>query len=187
MTPLLISVDRIKEFSVVNSNVDGKLITPTIIMVQEMFLQEILGTDLYKEICDQVTNANVSVANKLLLDEFIGNYLIHMTIAEGLQNFSIKITNTDIVNQTSQNATGSDDGNVYNFKNQYRSMAEGYAKKLFLYLCSKSLTYPLYNNGNQEAWKIKPKRFEYTSQIYTGQRRFDPRDRFKRTWEKYDR
>jgi hypothetical protein len=179
MTPLLVSVERIKEYSVVNSNVDSKLITPTIVMVQELFLQEILGTDLYTEICSQVKTNTVSNLNKYLLDNFIREYLINMTIAEGLHNFHVKITNTDIVSQTSLNANSSDAGSVNNFRNIHRSTAENYAMSLSMYLCANQLDYPLYLNANEEIWKKKPKKFEYTSQIFTGARRFDPRDRFK--------
>lgn len=182
MTPLFIEISKIKEFSVVNSNVDDKLIAPTIIMVQDLFLQEILGTDLYKQISAQIDVNNVSANNKVLLDDFIENYLINMTIAEGLQNFSMKITNTDVVNQTSVNGNSAEAGAIHNFKEMYRGLAESYAKQLSLYLCANASTYPLYQNGNAEVWKVKPRRFEYTSQIFSGNRRQDPRNRFKR-WQ----
>lgn len=182
MTPLFISVERIKEISVVDSNVDAGLITPTIIMVQDLYLQAIIGTDLYKEIQEEIPD-NVSDENKILLNDFIQNYLINMSIAEGLQNFHTKITNTDVVNQNSANANGADAGTIHNFKKMYKSLGENYGKQLSQYLCANASTYPLYQNGNQEAWKIKPKKFEFSSQIFTGNRRFDPRNRFK-TWRK---
>jgi len=179
MRPLFISINRLKEFSVVNSNVDEKLISPTIIMVQDLFLQEILGTDLYDEICSQIDAGSVSANNTTLLNDYIEPYLMNMTIAEGLQNFHIKISNTDVINQNTENAQGASSGGIANFKNLYRNTAENYAMTLYKYLCANASTYPLYRNGNTESWKTKPKRFEYSTGIFTGNRRLDPRNRFK--------
>jgi hypothetical protein len=49
MTPLLIEAQRLKQFSTINGNLDNKLIEPTIIMVQDINLQQILGTDFMKK------------------------------------------------------------------------------------------------------------------------------------------
>jgi hypothetical protein len=180
MRPLLIEIQRLKQYSVVNNNLDAKLIEPTIIMCQDLHLQEILGTDLYLEICNQVTTSTVTPENQTLLNDYIEPYLLNIVISEGLIDWHIKVTNTDVINASTLNATSESPNGVYSIQNKYRSIADNYANTLYLYLISNTTTYPLYINGNLERWKIRPKSFEFAGAFYTGNRRSDPRDRFNR-------
>jgi hypothetical protein len=180
MRPLLIEIQRLKQYSVVNNNLDAKLIEPTIVMCQDLHLQSILGTDLYEEICNQITTATVTALNQTLLNDYIEPYLTNLVISEGLIDWHIKITNTDVINAATLNATSENPSGVFSIQNKYRSIADNYANTLYLYLISNTANYPLYLNGNLERWKVRPKSFEFTGAFYTGNSRTDPRDRFKR-------
>ena len=178
MRPLLIDVARLKQFSIVNNNLDAKLIEPTIIMCQDLHLQQLLGTDLYLEICDQVINSTLNVANETLLNDYIEPYLANLVISEGLIDWHIKITNTDVVNASTLNATSESPSGVFTIQAKYKSISESYANTLYLYLKGNLDDYPLYSNGNKERWKVRPRSFEYEGPFFTGNRRVDPRNRF---------
>jgi hypothetical protein len=178
MTPLLIEAQRLKQFSTINGNLDNKLIEPTIIMVQDINLQQILGTDLYEEICTQVDNSNLSVDNKYILDTFIEPYLTHMVTSQGLLDWHIKISNKDVAKLTADSSISVDMTEMEALSKRYQGKAEFYATRLTKYLCGNSSTYPLYLGGNVEEWKLRPIRENYTSGIFTKKRRVDPRDQF---------
>jgi hypothetical protein len=179
MTPLLIDVSRLKEYSVINENVDAKLLTPTIIMVQDLKLVEILGTDLYEDICSEVTTPPISQAYTDLLNNYIEPYLINMVIADAVIDLHTKIANTDIINQRTDNGINESIRGIENLRAKYNSQAENYAMRLYRFLCGNAATYPLYQNANKEGWKIKPRKFEFESTIYTGNKRKDPRDFYR--------
>jgi hypothetical protein len=178
MTPLLIEAQRLKQFSTINSNVDNKLIEPTIIIVQDIYLQSILGTDLYEEICNQVDAANVSVLNKTLLDQFIENYLLNMVVSQGLVDWNYKFSNKNVAKLTADNTLNADLSELERIGQKYIGQAEFYAKRLSAYLCDNAASYPLYLNGNNESWKIRPIRDVYTSNFYTGNKRVDYRNEY---------
>ena len=56
LTPLFVSAETIKKYGIIEDNVDVKLINSTTLMVQDIQLQQILGSSLYKEICALTRN-----------------------------------------------------------------------------------------------------------------------------------
>ena len=51
---LFLSEQTLKQRSVLQDNVDMKIVTPTIIEVQEFYILPILGTSLYNELKTQI-------------------------------------------------------------------------------------------------------------------------------------
>lgn len=168
MTPLLISTDTIKTYGVIDTNVDDKLITAAILMCQDIHLQQLIGTDLYKELCDQVDNDNVSTLNATLLKEYIENYLLNLVIADGVITFNYRLSNKGVVTSTSDNQFAVDKETLSLIEQKYRGQADFYGKRISQYLCEKSTQYPLYYNGNNDISDIQPKSQKYNSNIYLG-------------------
>ena len=75
LTPQFISIEVIKDQSVINENVDSKLLQPTLIMVQDIYLKQVIGKDLYAELITQVNAESVSALNTTLLTDYIQPYL----------------------------------------------------------------------------------------------------------------
>jgi len=63
---LFISETTLKDRSLLQDNVDPKLIRPTIKQAQDMYIEPILGTGLYQELQTQIEDATVSVLNAKL-------------------------------------------------------------------------------------------------------------------------
>ena len=59
---MLLSEATLKAESVLQDNVDMKVVTPTIYDVQTFYILPILGTALYNEIVEQVRTSSVSSA-----------------------------------------------------------------------------------------------------------------------------
>ena len=156
MKPLLISADKIKEFGVIEDNVDVKLINTTISLVQDMSLQQIIGTELYNEICDQVENDNLSVLNETLLVDYIHNYLMAMVIAEGSSTFLYRISNKAVVTSNSENQSPVNLDELNKVEGKWKHRAQFYSDRITKYLCENETLYPLYYNGNNKIDEINP-------------------------------
>lgn len=151
MTPLFIEASRLKTFSVVSENLDNKLLEPTIISVQDLYLRDILGKDLYDELITQINANTVTSLNQTLLNDYIEPYLINKVISESVIDLTYKLRNKAIM------TTNSDFGQVANLtdlskvQGQYNNRAEGYRNLLETYMCDNGSDYPLYCPKNKES------------------------------------
>ena len=151
MTPLFIESTRLKNFSVISENLDNKLIEPTIVAVQDLYLRDIVGKDLYAELITQINANTVTALNQTLLNDYIEPYLINKVISESVLDMTYKMRNKAIM------TTNSDFGQVANLtdlskiKGQYENRAEGYKNLLEKFMCENGDDYPLYYPKNKES------------------------------------
>jgi hypothetical protein len=144
LVPAFIEISDIKAYSAVSENLDSKLLTPTLINVQELHLRQIIGKDLYAELVTQINAGTETALNITLLEDYIHPYLINKVIAESVIDLTYKLRNKAIM------TTSSDFGQVANLtdlskvQGHYNSIAEGYKTKLAEYLCENMADYPLY-------------------------------------------
>lgn len=170
LVPLFISAKTIKTYGVIEGNVDDKLINSTIIMVQDMQLQQLLGTDLYKEIATQIDGASLTALNTTLLDDYITPFMLNAVIADGIITFNYRIANKAVITANSENQqpVGSQDLELIRAK--WQGQADFYGKRLTKYLVQESTAYPLYL-ANQDISDIQAKSAKYKSGFYLGKTR----------------
>ena len=168
MIPLLIEIARLKEFSVINENVDSKLLEPTIINVQELYLYDVLGKDLYSEIITQVNASTVSSPNTILLNDYIEPYLINKVISEAVIDLNFKIRNKGIQTNSSDNGQPVGLNELSQMQGKYNNIAEGYKIKIQNFLLDNGTIYPLYLPKNNHST---------IGGIYVGNKRVDYRHR----------
>lgn len=94
MSQLIIKQDYLIAKAGLASNMDLTLITPAIILAQELKLRPLLGTDLYDLIITQTTPvASLTVPNQYLVDNFILPFLILYIKAKAVTATRIRFTN----------------------------------------------------------------------------------------------
>jgi hypothetical protein len=87
MKALLISENNLKERSIINDNVDWQTIKPVVMVVQDIYLQKLIGTDLYQKLMSDVIASLQTVPTpiptnyKTLIDDYISDYLHWMIVA----------------------------------------------------------------------------------------------------------
>ncbi len=186
MTPLLVTASTIKTYGVLENNVDVKLINSTTLMIQDIQLQQILGTDLYNQICDQINASTVntydavSAANITLLNDYITNFLMNAVIAEGCLTFLYRFSNKGIITANSDNQFPITEAQLDRIIAKWQNQADFYAKRLSDYLDQESATYPLYYNGNSDSSDINPKIPKYNTGFYLGNKR--RQNEYKKLW-----
>jgi len=165
---LFISEQTLKDRSLLQDNVDPKLIKPTIKHCQDMFIEPILGTGLFRELQDQITANNVSVLNAKLLDLYITDCLSWYVASEMVMSLGYKLTNKNVLRKTSENSETSSLNDLFSLMEYYKNKAEWYAQRTTDYLIEFITDYPLYNNPGSGVDIIQPNGTSFQSSIYLG-------------------
>jgi hypothetical protein len=171
MPNYIVSANYIKKTTVVNDNVDDKLIEGAIGDVQLMYMRPLLGTRLYDQILSQIGSSTVSANNQTLLDSYIAPCMKYYVMAECAYIFQYKFWNKGILESSSENSQPVDFKTIKFLMDEYRNKAEKLATIATQYLQYNSATYTLYST-NSLPYEERPRKNSYR----TGIRLDDPDD-----------
>jgi hypothetical protein len=144
-----ININTLKENSLIDDNVDAKLLTPTLRVVQDIYLQKILGTPLYEDFKTKITADETLAAypNHLaLMRDYIKNVLIYYVCMHSLHAIRYRMMNKGVMVKNSDNSNPADSLEVKVIKDEFRMFAESYAELLTKYLKENTDTFPLYDD-----------------------------------------
>lgn len=139
---LLISEDFVKTNSGLNDNVFGSYLTPAIRDAQDMRLQSVIGTNLYKSILDQIDTDTLQPQYKTLLDDYIQVFLMYQTISDLVPIIGVKLTNLGVVVSNDEHLTNLTQGERDLVQNYYLERADFYCRRLQEYLLANRDKYP---------------------------------------------
>lgn len=144
----MINEAEIKQNSVVGDNLDAKYIAPSIVAVQDVYLEPIIGSRLIQRLGEMVTDGTIDDAPaiyKTLLDEYIQPYLLNKVISEICVQIFAKIRNSGVVKftDTQQNNIDLADNNY--IRKHYEDLALVYGERLVDYLNKNRQSIPEYN------------------------------------------
>lgn len=143
---LLISEDYIKSNSSLNDNVWGKNLLPAIREAEDMNLQQILGSCLYKTILNMVDLNTIgnseNEAYKELLDEHIQPYLLYQTQSNLVPIINIKMGNIGSVVSSDEYIQTLSQGNVDKVQKYFQDRADFYCKRMQEYIINHRREFP---------------------------------------------
>ena len=151
---LLISEDLIKTDSTLNINLESKNLLPAIKRAQDIHLQEVIGTDLYRALQQKIYDGVIEDVNneayKYLLDVFICPYLLEIVIYELSIELAADIANTGVIQPTDTHfkQVSSSDRNA--IKDQCKYNSDSYKLMLQRYLINNKSKYPELSTGDCE-------------------------------------
>lgn len=161
-----ISERILKDRSIINGNVDTKLIGPMIDEVQEFYILPILGTALYNSIGESLPSP--SVANKALLDDYVIPCMIKYLEYEAYTTLGYKLTNANVSQKNTDESTPINLEDTFRLQNRVKNKAEWYAERITKFLIANPETYPLYLQSGTTSDTIHPVRTNYTSGMWLG-------------------
>lgn len=167
-----LSETALKNATVLNENIDMKILTPIIWKVQELRILELLGTALYQDLMDKI-NADPDLSGytdyKTLLTDYIQPCMIQYCVCDSTPELAIKFMNVGINKKNTDNTSSVDYSDILRMIERYQADAEIYQNRLIRYLIAKANTlFPLYYAVGQDISYIYPKRDSFTSPIYLG-------------------
>lgn len=166
---LFLSEATLKAESILQDNVDMKIVAPTIYDVQNMYILPILGTTLYNDIVAKVAAGSISGDDKVLMDDYIQPAMIWYCRYELPMNMTYKYFNKSVGVQNADNMNAASLDEIRAIEDRARNKAEWYAERLTKYLRSNDVKYPkYYNQENPNIDTIYPKKTNYTSGMVLG-------------------
>ncbi len=102
---LLISENKLKNFSDIDSNVTSSVLLPFIGVVQQTKLEYIIGSRYYRTLLTQVSGSTLTDINNNFLQYFVQPMLIWAAYAECLPSIFMRIKNNGIVNGAENTVT----------------------------------------------------------------------------------
>lgn len=149
---LLITETTLKRNTVINDNVDACYITPSIIKAQDMGLQPLIGSVLYKKLCDIAAyyadpHATPRPADEPYLDllhDYVYPYLYNKVTAEVQWALFAKIKNNGIVTSQDQQTEQMSISDCEYLRKKYEYDADFYGQRLTDYLKANANIYPEY-------------------------------------------
>lgn len=165
---LFISEQTLKDRGLLQDNVDPKLIKPTIKHCQDMFIEPILGSGLYRELQTQIEGNTLTNTNINLLDNYITDCLGFYVLSEMVISLGYKFTNKNVLRKTSENSETPSLSELLDIEQRYKNKAEWYAQRMTDYLIEFIDDFPLYNNAGSGIDIIQPNGTSYSTGMYLG-------------------
>lgn len=141
-----VTSEQVKQNSTIEMNVDDSKISPIIMKVQYIYIQQSLGSSFYEHLVNAVSGGTLTTAEDNLIRTYLQPTIIEYTVYEVLPFLNFKATNKAISKQNSDNSTPSDLSEIKYLRSNVKDMAEFMNTRLVKYLCDNSNLFPEYLN-----------------------------------------
>lgn len=145
-TALLVSEQRMKQWTQLDDNVRMDDITPFILQAQDIYMQDTLGTKFYTRLKDGVIADDLDADEKLLLNDYIGPTLMQYALYLMLPSIKYKVANQGILNGTSEETSPTTLDELQYLRQSTLDTAEFYNKRLLKYFLDNPNLFPFYQN-----------------------------------------
>lgn len=139
------------ENTTIDDNVDPKYLRMAMRIAQEVKIQSVLGSSLYKDLMAEFEadpTLNMKPNYKTLVDDYIQQAFLWCVLVELPALLNFKLTNIAVVKKDGDNSTSVDRDDLTYIINRASTNAEWYLTRLKEYICANETLFPKYNTGN---------------------------------------
>jgi len=154
-TTFILSESKLRQFTDLNDSVDTSLLKNAVREAQDIGLQRIIGTKLYKSILSKIDAGTLTGNYKTLVDDYIQDFLLYAAYYEALEAIYIRPRNNGLLTPTGGENSIETDRSLFNVKRQnVENKMEFYADKLSAYLAEEQNLFPELNTADKlyEQW-----------------------------------
>ena len=105
-TVLLVSEQRMKEWTSLDNNIRIDVLTPSILNAQEIYIQDTLGTPFFNRLKEGVRLNDLTTAESDFLRDYVGPTLMQYALYLIMPNLKYKFVEKGIVTGASEETTG---------------------------------------------------------------------------------
>jgi len=145
---LFVSQEKLTAYSTININVSGDLLSPHVLQAQEIYLQSLLGTHFYRELKEQIKTGTLTEANRLLMNDYIGNVVLNYAWYLLIPNLKYRFMNHGVVSPKSETSDATKLEEIIYLRKEVLAVAGQYALLLQRFLYYHSGQYPAWTNYN---------------------------------------
>jgi len=178
---LFISPDYLKELTALNANVDDVVIRANILNVQRMYIEPVLGTDLYDAIVSKISGAGLTGDYQTLVNKWCASAVAWYTMVELIPTIAVDIARGGVYRGNAENSSTASIQEINLLRDGYRNNAERFTDRLGDYLCSNSNLFPEYSTNSNE--DLRPQNTSAFNGIWLGGN--DETEYEKRTGQRY--
>jgi len=168
---LFITPQWVKENTSMFENIDEGFLTPVIESCQDIYIQEIIGTGLYRQIKTQIDASTVSALNQTLLDGYILPAMKWWIQADSIRMLSYRFSNSGLHTKEGEGNRSVSEEEMKKLEQRFFTRSEYYGNALRLYLMENEADYPLYCDPGDGYDIIHPTNKIYRTGIFLGGRR----------------
>ena len=152
LNTMLISPKVVKQSGELNLNCDDSMIGASIRTAQNVYLVDVLGTELVQRLQELVYNKiknradnideEANVAYKTLLDDYIEPALIHKTVIDLCIRSSYKVRNMGVVQNSDTNVLAANIDDIKHLQNYMETMWNHDLNRMADFICGNKDAYP---------------------------------------------
>lgn len=154
MKVLLTNVNELVKTTPLSGNIDPDKIVEFINMAQEIYVQQLTGTDLYNKVIELVNAGTISDAGnavyKTLLDTYIKPIVNHQTFVLYLPFAAVTVSSKGLFKHTSENSNELSTNEMEMLLDKWNGHLNFYKQRLTDFLCANSEDYPEYYTNTEE-------------------------------------
>ena len=150
---MLISPEEVKAQSDINYNVDDTMIGASIRVSQNVYLRDVIGTELLEKIQQLIANAiedngdmkiddEGAIAYKTLLDDYITPVLTYKVASEICARISKRIRNAGVVSNSDTNMNAASLQDIVYMKDTYDTYYNDALNRMVEFICKNEEAYP---------------------------------------------
>jgi len=147
----LISETTLKTETIINDNAGAEYIRPAIESAQDIYLQQLIGSELLDKLYSDIANNKLEGYYKELVDEHVTNYLKYKVLSEITIPLAYKYRNAGVVQATGDHYQQTTLRDAQLVANHHDLRANFYAERMSKYLCANSDKFPEYKSTRNSA------------------------------------
>ena len=165
-TVLLVSEQRMKQWTSLDNNIRIDVLTPSILQAQDIYIQDTLGTKFYTRLKTGVVADDLTADESLFLKEYVGPCLIQYALYLLLPSLKYKMVEKGILNGTSEETQPTTLDEMKYLRDSAMDTAEFYNKRMLEFLQDNPGMFVTYTNPGVDGM-MPNKRNPYFSGLQT--------------------
>lgn len=165
-TVLLVSEQRMKQWTSLDNNIRIDVLTPSILQAQDIYIQDTLGTKFYTRLKTGVVADDLTADESLFLKDYVGPCLIQYALYLLLPSLKYKMVEKGILNGTSEETQPTTLDEMKYLRDSAMDTAEFYNKRMLEFLQDNPGMFVTYTNPGVDGM-MPNKRNPYFSGLQT--------------------
>ena len=150
---LLVSEQRMKQWTSLDDNIRIDVLTPSIIQAQDIYIQDTLGTLFYTRLKAGVIANDLTTNESTFLKDYVGPCLIQYSLYLLLPNLKYKMVEAGIVNGTSEETQATTLDEMKYLRESALDTAQFYNQRMLEYLQDNPGMFTDYTNPGDDGMR----------------------------------
>ena len=170
---LFVNPEYMKRLTNLDGSVDDNTLVPSIILAQDLHIQQLLGTDLFDKLKADISGSSLTGDYETLMDSYVRKATCWWTMVDLLPSLYVKIENGGLLQRNAPNASPVSTDDLHREVERARSNAKFYGQRLSQYLTYNTEKFPEYHTNTEDKLSPYPQSYDQSGFTVSGSSPFD--------------